>query len=91
MDRHAERRLTALKTWRAARAEDLSLDPGVLCPNASLEAIAWRAPTTPKDLKELPELKSWFVREFGAAVVECSQAADPTPRPTQRSSRADGE
>ncbi len=89
MDRHAERRLKALKTWRAARAEELSLDPGVLCPNASLEAIAWRAPTTPKDLKELPELKGWFVREFGAEVVECSQEADPTPRPTPRRSRAE--
>ena len=90
MDRHAERRLAALKTWRAARAEQLSLDPGVLCPNAVLEAIAWRAPAAPKDLKELPELKGWFVREFGAAVVECCQAADPTPRPASRSGQTDG-
>ncbi len=91
IDRHAERRLVALKTWRAAKAEALSLDPGVMCPNAALEAIAWRAPSVPKDLKELPELKGWFVREFGAEVVECSQAADPTPRPTPQKGRAGGQ
>jgi ribonuclease D len=84
MDRHAERRLAALKTWRVSLAKEVSLDPGVLCPNAVLEAIAWRAPTATKDLKELPELKGWFVREFGAAAVECCQAADPTPRPEPR-------
>ncbi len=69
MDRHADRRLLALKRWRAERAQQLALDPGVLCPNSSLEAIAWRAPNTARDLEGLPELKGWFLREFGAEVV----------------------
>ena len=69
MDRHADRRLLALKRWRAERAQQLALDPGVLCPNSALEAIAWRAPNTPADLEGLLELKGWFVREFGAEVV----------------------
>ncbi len=72
MDRHADRRLLALKRWRAERAEQLALDPGVLCPNSALEAIAWRAPGTPADLEGLPELKGWFVREFAAEVVAVS-------------------
>jgi len=76
MDRQAERRLTALKSWRAKRAEDLSMDPGVLCPNSALEAIAWRAPQTVKDLGELRELKRWFAREFGSEVVEVSHEAE---------------
>lgn len=73
MDRKTEKRLGALKDWRGPRAEALKLDPGVLCPNAALEAIALAAPTNAKDLKGLPELKSWFVREFAeeiAGVVE---------------------
>jgi ribonuclease D len=81
MDRHAERRLAALKTWRAGCAEEQALDPGVLCPNASLEAIAWRAPQAAKDLKELPELKGWFCREFGTAVTQVSRDADAEPAP----------
>ncbi len=70
MDRRTERRLTALKRWRAARARELALDAGVFCPNACLEAIAWKNPRRPQDLKEVPELKGWFAREFGDEVVE---------------------
>ncbi|MDH3211089.1 MAG: HRDC domain-containing protein [Myxococcales bacterium] len=77
MDRHAERRLVALKKWRAGRAAELSMDPGVLCPNSALEAISWRAPEVGKDLRELPELKGWFLREFGSEVAEVSRSADP--------------
>lgn len=69
MDRHTERRLTALKRWRTERAAEISMDPGVLCPNSALEAIAWRAPQRAKELEELTELKRWFVREFGSEVV----------------------
>jgi ribonuclease D len=93
MDRHAERRLAALKVWRAGCAEEQALDPGVLCPNASLEAIAWRAPQAAKDLKELPELKGWFCREFGATVTQVSKDADaePAPEPPRpRSGRSRG-
>ena len=44
MDRRAERRLDALKRWRTERARELALDPGVLCPNTALEAIAFEDP-----------------------------------------------
>jgi ribonuclease D len=76
MDRQAERRLAALKKWRSKRSADVEMDPGVLCPNSALEAIAWRAPETPADLEGLSELKGWFVREFGAEVTEASLSAD---------------
>jgi ribonuclease D len=76
MDRPAERRLASLKRWRARRAGELKLDPGVLCPNSALEAIAWRAPATARDLEGLPELKPWFVREFGEEITAASAAGD---------------
>jgi ribonuclease D len=69
MDRQAERRMTTLKQWRTRRAAELSMDPGVLCPNSALEAIAWRDPRVARELSDLPELKGWFVREFGSEVV----------------------
>jgi len=69
IDRQAERHVVLLKQWRAVRAKNLAIDPGVLCPNSSLEAIAWRAPSKVSDLEELPELKRWFIREFGAEVT----------------------
>jgi len=76
MDRQAERRLIALKKWRATRATEVKMDPGVLCPNSALEAIAWRAPQKRDDLADLAELKGWFVREFGAEVARVSQSID---------------
>ncbi len=76
MDRQAERRLATLKKWRTRKATELSLDPGVLCPNSSLEAIALRAPERARDLLELPVLKSWFAREFGSEVTRVLQDGD---------------
>ena len=74
MDKRTERRLAALKSWRTPRAKELGLDPGVLCPNASLEAIALANPKTGDDVKALPELKRWLAEDFGeelaALVVE---------------------
>ena len=80
MDRRAERRLGKLKTWRGAHAKDLSLDPGVLCPNAALETIACANPKHAAELKELTGLKSWFVESFGADVVAAlANEGDPEP------------
>jgi len=76
IDRAAERRMVTLKVWRTRRAEELSMDPGVLCPNSALEAIAFAAPKSARDIKDLPELKGWFVREFGSEAVEAAQQAD---------------
>ncbi|MGH0035976.1 MAG: ribonuclease D [Myxococcota bacterium] len=91
MDRRTERRVTQLKKWRTARAADLELDPGVLCPNAALEAIAWLDPSEPGALTELPEVKSWFASEFGGEVVEIlgEVAAEPVDekRPEKRTRR----
>ena len=70
MDRKTERRVTELKAWRTRRSKELKLDPGVLCPNASLEAIACQNPTQGSDLDDVPELKRWFVRAFGDEVAE---------------------
>jgi ribonuclease D len=90
MDRQAERRLAALKVWRTGRATELSMDPGVLCPNSALEAIAWRAPGAARDLKELPELKGWFQREFGAEVTQVSREADASATDEATSREAAG-
>jgi ribonuclease D len=70
MDRPSERRVTVLKRWRTPRAEELGMDPGVLCPNAALEAISWRNPSCAAELEDLPELKGWFVREFGDEISQ---------------------
>ena len=98
IDRKTERLVNRLKRWRAARAQELELDPGVLCPNSSLEAIAWKNPEKPADLKEVESLKGWFVKEFGKEVVamvrrdehaeETSTAAPAAKAPASKSADA---
>ncbi|HSH74905.1 MAG TPA: ribonuclease D [Longimicrobiales bacterium] len=84
MDRQTERRLAALKRWRTERAKQLEMDPGVLCPNSALEAIAFSTPTRARDLEDVPEVKGWFVRQFGAEVVAVAageaEACEEPPR-----------
>jgi ribonuclease D len=70
LDRHAERCVVALKRWRAARAKELALDPGVLCPNSVLETIASARPASRAELAALPGVKGWFARELGGEVLE---------------------
>jgi ribonuclease D len=69
-----EARLERLKAARNRLAGELDLQPGVLCPNGSLEAIARANPASVEDLALLPELRRWQVREIGAALVEALRA-----------------
>ncbi len=69
MDRTAERRMTTLKKWRSERARELALDPGVLCPNATLESIACDQPGNAGEMANVPGVKGWFAREFGDEVA----------------------
>jgi len=77
MDRGTEKRLGVLKRWRTSRAKELCLDPGVLCPNSALEAIAWLNPADESELFNLSEVKGWFARSFGKEVTEAMQSAEP--------------
>jgi ribonuclease D len=73
LDRHDERRLTALKRWRGEKATALAIDPGVLCPNSALEAIACGNPKTKAEIQSMPGLKRWFAREFGGEIVKINR------------------
>jgi len=69
MDRRSEKRLVALKGWRTKRSGELKIDPGVLCPNASLEAISCDPPNVGSDLEGRDDVKSWFAKSFGDEIV----------------------
>ena len=64
-----EARLARLKAARAAFTARLALEPGVICPNAVLDAIARRVPTTLDQLREIPGLRRWQVETFGEELL----------------------
>jgi ribonuclease D len=79
MDRGTERRLLLLKRWRSERAREIDLDPGVLCPNATLETIAWRNPTQSSEIAKVAGVKGWFARAFADEVIAVLQQPEETP------------
>lgn len=52
-------RLERLRDWRKARAASLGLDPGVLFPQSTLEALAAAGPAAFEAPEGIPGLRSW--------------------------------
>ncbi len=76
LDRRGETRLEELKRWRARRAQELGLDPGVFCPNASLEEIAAASLRAAEDMRGLAAVKPWWAEQFGTEVLRVLQDAE---------------
>ena len=72
-DRHAEARLRKLKKWRARKALQLAIDPGVLINSRLLEAIARRPPANPAALATFSSMKNWQRRELGPEILATLQ------------------
>src|SRR3989449_9131243 len=70
-DPTVEARVERLKAVRNRAAEELALDPGVLCGRSILEAVA-RAQPPPNDragLARIGELRRWQIAAFGDALL----------------------
>lgn len=69
-DPEFDARVERLKAKRNQIAERLGLQPGVLCPNATLEAIARATPQTVEEMRGLAGLREWQRKEFGAEFLQ---------------------
>ena len=58
-----------LKKVRNEMAQELALDPGVLCPKGTLEAVARARPKVAAKLADVPEIRRWQVELLGAKFV----------------------
>jgi ribonuclease D len=57
----AQARLERLREWRRTRAAELGLDPGVLFPQSTLEALAAAGAAALDRPEEIPGLRAWRV------------------------------
>lgn len=78
-DPAAVARFERLKALRNRRAAELGLEPGVICPNGTLQAVARAAPRSVEDLKRVEELRRWQIEALGAAAL-LAAAAEPPPQ-----------
>jgi ribonuclease D len=68
-------RLDRLKIVRNATAEQLGLQPGVLCPNGTLEGIARREPKRVEEFLEVEGIRRWQVQVLGAELLAALPAS----------------
>ena len=69
-------------------AERFGLQPGVLCPNGTLEGIARREPKTVTELLEVEGLRRWQAKELGAGRPYNSRLLSIFPIATDRTCTA---
>ncbi len=58
-------RVDKLKAARNKAAEQLKLDPGVLCPKGTLEAVARAQPKTMAEVRAVPDMRKWQAEVLG--------------------------
>ncbi len=64
-----EARMEAVRSLRAARAETLELDRGVLLSNAQISEIVRAAPRSMEALRALPGMKGWQIDILGPEIL----------------------
>jgi ribonuclease D len=69
-----DQRVERLKATRNAAADRLGLDPGVLCPKGTLEAVAKARPPSLKALAEVSEIREWQVEALGGDFLKALTA-----------------
>ncbi len=77
--REARIRLENLKSWRQARAQELSLHVGVVFPGNFLETLSSSPPADLVALACIPGMRRWRVREFGAEILGMLENSCPAP------------
>jgi ribonuclease D len=70
VDHRKQARLKRLKQWRDKKASQLALDPGLVCNNALLEAMAAADPRDMESLDKIPGIKTWQKDTLGKEIVE---------------------
>ena len=65
--------LDRLRTLRSARAKELGLDPGFLCPNRVLGAAVTAAPQSADELRDILSLRAWQWAQVGPDFCEALQ------------------
>jgi ribonuclease D len=77
-DADVDARLERLKQMRNERARELGIEPGVLCPNGTLEALARLNVRDAQQMEAIPELRKWQREALGLDSIRAA-LQDPAP------------
>ncbi len=68
------KRVKALRSWRDQMAQNLKVDPAIICTKALISTLAVQRPLTRRSLSKVKELKSWQANEFGSDIIQILKA-----------------
>jgi len=81
-DHAYDQSLERLKTLRNSRAKEINMEPGLLCPNGTLQAVARAAPEAVGELESITEMRRWQRSVLGvSAILEAASDAKQRKRP----------
>jgi len=67
--RDCEPLFSHLRTWRNKQAQEQKLGPGMIVNNAVLKGVAALHPGEEAELQQIPEIRRWQIKAFGAELV----------------------
>ncbi len=68
------KRVKELRGWRDQMAQNLNVDPAIICTNALISTLAVQQPLSRHRLSKVKELKSWQATEFGGDIIHILRA-----------------
>lgn len=69
MDARTSGKVRALKVWRKARANELGVEPPLVCTNAQIYALSREDGVGEKGLSDTPCLREWQKKRFGEEIT----------------------
>jgi len=72
---HVPGRVKMFKKWRDKKSKTLDIDPAILFNKNMMTSISVQKPGALKDLKTVPGIKNWQVKEFGKEIIEVLKGA----------------
>jgi ribonuclease D len=67
-------RIKALKAWREQVAQELQIDPGLVCNKSLLTAVSTRFPSEVAELAEIEGMRDWQRTNFGSEMIRVLHA-----------------
>jgi ribonuclease D len=64
----ASKKMKALKSWRNQRAEEMGIDPALVCSQTQIESLALSSPKSLNDLDSIDTLRTWQKKQFGREI-----------------------
>ncbi len=80
-DHAYDQSLERLKALRNSRAKEINMEPGLLCPNGTLQAVARATPEAIGELESITEMRRWQRSVLGvSAILEAASDAKQRKR-----------